>query len=219
MRSSADTAGMLDVRSCRASFRFEIACQDQPLKVKLESTPDFSHSEMRAARGPLFGMRFGHIFSFAFLSPASVAAFRGPNSDLGNGVCFAVSRQSREIIEPAALHSHSAFLNIRPDASSEGERCIRETDHPIVHSSVHLRLSRRVRSRRSCGSYNDQFGRGQNTVLGWSDPTFVHVSVPKQIRGSLQPIGALNARRVLSAYRLAELRLRRRTENSCLSQR
>ena len=26
-------------------------------------------------------------------------------------------------------------------------------------------------------------GRGQNTGLGWSDPTFAHVSVPKVIRG------------------------------------
>ena len=138
---------------------------------------------MHAIRGPFFGVKFGHIVSLAFLGPSSVAPFRGPNSDLGNGVCFAVARQSREIIEPAALHSHSAFLNFRPDASSEGERCIRETDHPIVHSSVHLRLSRRVRSRRSCGSYNDQFGRRQNTGLGWSDPTFVHVSVPKVTRG------------------------------------
>jgi hypothetical protein len=183
MRGSADTARMLDVRSCRAFFRFEIACQDQPLKVRLESTPDFSHLEMHAIRGPFFGVNFRHIVSLAFLSPSSVASFRGPNSDPENGVCFAVSRQSREIIEPAALYSHSAFLNFRPDDSSEGERCIRETDHPIVHSSVHLRLSRRVRSGRSCGSYNDQIGRGQNTGLGWSDPTFVHVSVPKVTRG------------------------------------
>ena len=183
MRGSADTARIPDVRSCRAFFRFEIACQDQPLKVKLGSAPDFSHSEMRAIRGPCYGVKFGRIVSLASLSPSSVARFRGLNSDSGNGVCFAVSRQASEIIEPAALHSHSAFLNFRPDASSEGERCIRETDHPIVHSLVHLILSRRVRSRRSCGSYNDQFGRGQNNGLGWSDPTFVHVSVPKVTRG------------------------------------
>jgi hypothetical protein len=147
MRGSVDTARMLDVRSCRAFFRFEIAWQDQPLRVRLESTPDFSHSEMHAIRGPFFGVKFGHIVSLAFLGPSSVAPFRGPNSGLGNGVRFAVSRQSRKIIERAALHSHSAFLDFRPDTSSEGERCIRETDHPIVHSSVYLKLSRRVRSR------------------------------------------------------------------------
>jgi hypothetical protein len=59
-------AGMPDVRSCRAFFRFEIVRPDQPLEMKLESTPDFSHSEMRAARGPLFGMRFGRIFLCRF---------------------------------------------------------------------------------------------------------------------------------------------------------
>jgi hypothetical protein len=34
---------------------------------------------------------------------------------------------------------------------------------------------------------DDQFGRGQNPVLGWSDPTFAHGSVAKVTRGSLQP--------------------------------
>ena len=141
MRGSADTAGMPDVRSRRAFFRFEIVCQDQPLEMKLESTPDFSHSEMRAPRGPFFGMRFGHIFSLAFLSSSSVAAFRGPNSDSRNGVCFATSRHAREIIAPEAPHSHAAFLNIRRDSSSEGERCMKDTDHPIRHPFVTLGFS------------------------------------------------------------------------------
>ncbi len=137
MRGLADTAGLPDVRSRRAFFRFEIVCQDQPLEMKLESTPDFSHSEMRAPRGPFFGMRFGHIFSLAFLSSSSVAAFRGPNSDSRNGVCFAASQHAREIIAPEAPHSHAAFLNIRRDSSSEGERCMKDTVHPIRHLSVH----------------------------------------------------------------------------------
>ena len=78
-------------------------------------------------------MRFGRIFSLAFLSSSSVAAFRGPNSDSRNGVCFATSRQAREIIAPEAPHSHAAFLSIRRDSSSEGERCMKDTDHPIRH--------------------------------------------------------------------------------------
>ncbi len=131
----------------------------------------------------IFRMRFGSIFSLAFLSSSSVAAFRGPNSDSRNGVCFATSRQASEIIAPEALHSHAAFLSIRRNSSSEGERCMKDTVHPIVHFSVHRRIFGRVRSRRSCAWHNDQFGRGQNTGLGWSDPTFVHVSVPKVIRG------------------------------------
>jgi hypothetical protein len=183
MRGSADMAGMPDVKNRRAFFPFEIVRRDQPLELKLESTPDFSHSEMRAARGPLFGMRFGRIFSLSFLSSSSVVAFRGPNSDSGNGVCFAASRPVREIIEPEALHSHPDFPNTRRDASSEGERCMKHTVHPIVHFSVHRRIFGTVRSRRGCAWHDDHFGRGQNTGLGWSDPTFVHVSVPKVMRG------------------------------------
>ncbi len=183
MRGLADMAGMPDVRSRRAFFHGEIVCQDQPLEMKLESTPDFSHSEMRAARGPFFVVRFGRIFPLAFLSSSSVAAFRGPNSDSRNGVCFAASRQAREVIAPEAPHSHTAFLNTRRDSSSEGKRCMKDTDHPVGHLSVHLRIFGSVQSRRSCAWHDDQFGRGQNTGLGWSDPTFVHVSVPKVIRG------------------------------------
>ena len=183
MRGSADTAGMPDVKSRRAFFRFEIVRPDQLLKMKLESTPDFSCSEMRAARGPFFGMRFGRIFSLAFLRSSSVVAFRGPNSDNRNGVCFATSWHAREIIAPEVPHSHAAFLSIHRDYPSEGERCMKDTDHPTVHFSVHPRIFGRVRSRRSCTSPSDQFGDGQNTGLGWSDPTFAHGSVPKVIRG------------------------------------
>ena len=183
MRGSADMAGMRDVGSRRVLFRFETACQDQPLEMELESTLDFSHSELRAACGPFLGRRFGRIFSLAFLSSSSVAAFRGPNSDSRNGVCFATSWEASEIIAPEAPHSHAAFLSIRRDSPSEGERCMKDTVHPIVHFSVHPRIFGKVRSRRSYAGHDDQFGRGQNTGLGWSDPTFVHVSVPKVIRG------------------------------------
>ena len=121
MRRSADMAWLRDVRSHRVLLRLEIVCQYSPLEMKVESTPDFSHSEMRATNRHFFGMRFGRIFSLAFLISSSVVAFRDPNSDSGNGVCFAASRQAREIIEPGALHSHPAFLHTRRDASSEGE--------------------------------------------------------------------------------------------------
>ena len=164
MRASKDTVRMPDVRSRQSFLPLGIVCQDQPPEMKLGFTPDFSHSEMRAARGPFFSMRFGRIFSLAFLSSSSVVAFRGPNSDSGNGVCFATSRQVREIIEPEALHSHPAFLNTRRDSSSEGERCMKDTVHPIVHFSVHPSISRSVRSKRSCAWHDDQFGRGQNTA-------------------------------------------------------
>jgi hypothetical protein len=183
MRGLGDTAGLPDVRSRRAFFRFEIVCQDQPLEMKLDSTLDFSHSEMRAPHGPFFGMRFGHIFSLAFLSSSSVAAFRGPNSDRRNEVYFAASQQARGIIAPEALHSHAALLNIRRDSPSEGDRCMKDTHHPIRHLPRHPRIFAKVRSRRSCACHDHQFERGPNTGLGWSDPTFVHASVPKVIRG------------------------------------
>jgi len=38
-----------------------------------------------------------------------------------------------------------------------------------------------------------QFGREQNTGVGWSDPTFAHGSVAKVNRGSLQPTGSLQS--------------------------
>jgi len=145
MRGSADVAGMRDVRSRRAFFHFEIVSQNQPLEMKLESSPDFSHSDMHAARVRFFGVRFGRIFSLAFLSSSSVAAFRGPNSDSRNGLCFATSRQAGEIIAPEVPHPHAVFPSIRQDAcwisdrarscanaSAEGERCMKDTVHPLV---------------------------------------------------------------------------------------
>lgn len=182
MRGLSDTAGMHDVRSSRAFFRIEIVCPDQPLEMKLESTPDFSHSEVRAACGTLFGMRFGRIFSLPFLSSSSVAAFRGFNSDGRDVVRFATSRQACEINAPEAPYSHAAFLSARQEASSEGERCMKDTVHPIRHPSVRPRIFGRAQNKRSCAGRADQIGRGQNTGLGWSDPTFVHVSVPTVIR-------------------------------------
>jgi hypothetical protein len=183
MRGSVDTAGALDVKSRLGFFRFEIACQDRSREMRLESTPDFFHSEMRAARGPFFGARFGRIFSLAVLDSSSVAAFRDPNSDGRNEARLATSRQASEIIAPETPHHHAAFLNIRPHSYSEGDGCMKDTDHPIRHPLRHPRIFGRVRHRSSCARPNDQFGRGQNTGFGWSDPTFVHVSVPKVIRG------------------------------------
>jgi hypothetical protein len=183
MRGSKDTPGMPDGKSHRAFICFEIVSQNQRLEMELQFDLNFYLSETWLVCTSIFGMRFEHIFSLAFLSSSSVVAFRGPNSDRRNGECFATSRQASEIIAPEAAHSHAASLSIRPNASSDGERCMKDAVHPIVHLSVHLRIFGRVRRTRSCAWNDDQFGRGQNTGLGWSDPTFVHVSVPKVIRG------------------------------------
>ena len=109
MGGSADTAGMLHVNRCQAFFRFEIVPDDRPRKVKLEFTSDLSHSEMRGARGPFFRSRFRHIFSLAFLGSSFVATFRDSNFDSRNGVCFATSRHTCEIIAPEAPNSHACF--------------------------------------------------------------------------------------------------------------
>ena len=196
MRDSVNMDGIHDMRSRRAFFDREIVCRNPIPEMELEFTPNFSLSETRAVCGPLFGITFGHICSLTFLSTSSVALFRGSDSDSTNGECFAASWQAHKIMTPEAPHSHAAFLSIRPDAcwinewrlsfanaSSEGERYMTDTDHPVVHFLVHLMIFRRVRSRRSYAGHDDQFGRGQNTGLGWSDPIFVHISVPKVIRG------------------------------------
>ena len=177
----------LVVKSCAEIKRWERS---------LNLLPTFSLSEMRAVCGPLLGMTFAHTVSLQFLSSSFVAAFHGLDSDGRNGVCFSGSRQAHEIIAPEAPPSHAALLTIRQDAfwinkwprllanaSSEGERCMKDTNHPLRHPLRHHRIFGRVRRRISCAWHDDQFGRGQNTGLGWSDPTFVHVSVPKVIRG------------------------------------
>ena len=150
MRDTADMAWMCEVRSRQAFFDCDIVYQNQPLAMELESTPDFPHSETCAARGPFFGMRFWRILSLAFLTSSSVAAFRGLNSDSRNGVCFATSCHAHEIIAPEGLYSYAVSLSVRPNSSSEGERCMKHTVHRVVHFSVHRRIFGKVRSRRSC---------------------------------------------------------------------
>src|ERR1700732_4660168 len=129
--------------------------------MKLEFTPDLSHSEMRAVRRTFCGTTFEHIFSLPFLN-TSVAAFRGFNPTEEMECVLRPRGIVREIIAQEASHSHAAFINIRSDASSEGERCMKDTHYPIRHP----RIFGRARSRRSCACHDDQFGRGQNTGLG-----------------------------------------------------
>src|SRR6266436_721763 len=78
------------------------------------------------------------------------------------------------------------FKELRsPFAPREGDGCMKDTDHPIRHPRVHLDDRASAQGTRSCAWSDYQFGRGQNTVLGWSDPTFGHGSVPKVNHGSL----------------------------------
>jgi hypothetical protein len=145
MRGSAEAAGMPCLTSRRVFFDRDTVRQNQRLEMELQFAPSFYVSETWPLCTSIFGMRFGCIFSLAFLSSSSVAAFHGPNSDSRNGLCFATSRQASEIIAPEAPHSHAVFPSIRQDAcwisewgrscanaSSEGERCMKDTVHPSV---------------------------------------------------------------------------------------
>ena len=64
-------------------------------------------------------------------------------------------------------------------ATWQGDRCIKDTDHRIRHPRGHLADWATAQGTRGCAWRDDQFGRGQDTVLGWSDPTFARGSVPK----------------------------------------
>jgi len=83
---------------------------------------------------------------------------------------------------------HNYFKELRSlFATREGDGRTKHTDHHIRHPYGHLGDRASVQGTRGCAWRDDQFGRGQNTVLGWSDPTFAHGSVAKVTRGSLQP--------------------------------
>jgi len=64
---------------------------------------------------------------------------------------------------------------------------MKDTDHHMRHPRGHFSDRASAQGTRGCVWCDDKFGRGQNTLLGWSDPTLGHGSVPKVTRGSLQP--------------------------------
>ena len=175
---------------------------------------------MHAPCAPFFGMTFGHIFSLPFLGSSSVAAFRGPNSDSRNGVCFATSWHARELIAPETPHSHAAFLSIRPDSPSEGERCMKDTDHPVVHFLVHLRIFARVRRRRGLRMARRSIWTRTKHRIGLERPHFcTRFRAQSNSWGRSSPSSHSTRRVLLSAYGRAELRLRSRIDKARLSQR
>ncbi len=94
--------------------------------------------------------------------------------------------------------TEGAFL-VR-DPAVEGDGCMKDTDHPFSHPRSHLGDRASVPMRRACAWCNDQFGRGQNTMLGWSDPIFWPVPVAKVIRRVAPALWRV-ARRILPAFR------------------
>jgi hypothetical protein len=76
---------------------------------------------------------------------------------------------------------------------------MKDIDNHMRHPHGYFSDRANAQGTRSCAWRDDQFGRGQNTVLGWSDPTFGHGSVPKVSRGSLQPNKKLPSARVCAS--------------------
>ena len=81
---------------------------------------------------------------------------------------------------------------------------MKDKDHHMRHPRGHLGDRASAQGTRGCAWRDDQFGRGQNTVLGWSDPTFAHGSVAKSDawgrsspRGDSSPCFARVCRRIL----------------------
>ena len=196
MRGSADMAGMPYVRSRQAFFGCEIMRRNQTLEIELKFTPEFLPFRNAHNLRPIFrhGVR-AHFFSAVsqlfFCGRVSWPQLKQQKWSVLCGLA-AGTRNHRTRSTPFSC----SFSNHLPDASwinewrlscvnapSEGEGCMKDTDHPISHPLRHPRIFGRVRNRISYARHDDQFGRGQNTGLGWSDPTFVHVSVPKVIRG------------------------------------
>src|SRR6266849_5657717 len=75
-----------------------------------------------------------------------------------------------------------------------GDRCRKDTDHPISHPWVHPAVRASARRRRGCIWRDDYFGRGQNTLLGGSDPTFAYGSVAKVMLGVAPVLKEIPAR-------------------------
>src|ERR1700739_35563 len=105
-----------------------------------------------------------------------------------------VSCRSEGKIFSYFLRSQSLFISRGVDdgeghlshfRAREGEVCMKYKDHHVRHPRGHL--GSRASAQRTCGCArrDDQFGHGQNPVLGWSDPTFAHDSVAKVMPGSL----------------------------------
>lgn len=59
---------------------------------------------------------------------------------------------------------------------------MKDTNHHLHHPRGHLADRASAQGTKGCAWRDDQFGRGQNTVLGWS-PTFAHGFVSKVMIG------------------------------------
>ena len=99
---------------------------------------------------------------------------------LGGQDCHCAFSFSR----PLTAVGHDYFKDPRSLlATREGEVCMKYKDHHMRHPRGHLGDQASAQRTRGCAWRDEQFGRGQNILLGWSDPTFAHGSVAKVMLG------------------------------------
>jgi hypothetical protein len=63
---------------------------------------------------------------------------------------------------------------------------MKDTDHFLTGVPFTSAVNGSIEEHRGCARRDIQFGRGQNTGVGWSDPTFGGFQPPKDFVGSLQ---------------------------------
>ena len=72
---------------------------------------------------------------------------------------------------------------------------MKDTDHFLTGVPFTSAVNGSIEEHCGCALRDIQFGRGQNTGVGWSDPTFGGFQPPKDFVGSLQPTRLREARR------------------------
>src|ERR1700730_6111360 len=87
----------------------------------------------------------------------------------------------RDVLRGAASHASPR------KRTRHGERGMKDTDHFFVGVPCTSAVNGSTEEHRGCAWRGIRIGSGQNTELGWSDPTFGSFQPPKDLMGSLQP--------------------------------
>src|SRR5262249_29621665 len=87
-------------------------------------------------------------------------------------------------LDTVYVSDHRSYLERHGNG---GERPRKDAVHPYVHRSVHPAVNGSVEEHWGCAPREEEFGRGQNTGLGWNDPPFWAWRRPKRPVGSFQP--------------------------------
>ena len=144
-------------RDLRTFSRREIVVRDRPSEKWFHSGLQFWLSETRGICVSFSTTNFECIFSRSSFGASSVAPFRSSNLGNGNVACLAVWFNVRENVLLGMLAFRSSFVFPKPatravfsafefgsgnaaqlpDNPSQGERCMKDTVHPVAHPSVH----------------------------------------------------------------------------------